>query len=280
LCNGQRIDEEQSPWYGLCTPNLNLDGRFLRGGTFHQLGAMEASAIQDHFHKIYDPGHDHGGKGEGHIHQSQPHNHIADEHSHQDSGHTHVDTGHEHQAAPHNHSTAGHMHTSPPHTHTTQPHSHLLERTVDKHNRSFRGGDDSDHTLKHAYGQRWINGTQNTTVNVNPQTVTIAAAHARVNPATVTIGQAKAKISISRAQLAAATVTIKDANVDVAAAHARIPVGPSGLEVRGAVPLDDAAGVVNEDETRPVNCRVVFIIKVVKSFKSDVHQLQAPNTTF
>jgi len=52
-------------------PNLNMEGRFLRGGTLDQAGRLEESLLQ--------------------------------EHSHEDIGHTHTDEGHRHEDAGHTH---------------------------------------------------------------------------------------------------------------------------------------------------------------------------------
>lgn len=48
------------------------------------------------------------------------------------------------------------------HTGTTSENgenSHNLNRNVYKHQRSFKGDDAHDHTLKHCCGQNWVNGT-------------------------------------------------------------------------------------------------------------------------
>ena len=42
---------------GSNTPNLNGDGRFLRGGPDGEAGQMQDDAVQDHQHT--DPGHTH-----------------------------------------------------------------------------------------------------------------------------------------------------------------------------------------------------------------------------
>merc|ERR1711936_174516 len=54
-------------------PNLNKEGRFLRGGSLDQAGHLEESLLQEHSHE--DIGH-----------------------THADQGHTHVDAGHPHYA--------------------------------------------------------------------------------------------------------------------------------------------------------------------------------------
>lgn len=41
-------------------------------------------------------------------------------------------------------------------------HSHSLNRTVYKHHRSFKGDNDSQHTLIHNHGSRWVYGTNTT----------------------------------------------------------------------------------------------------------------------
>ncbi len=68
-CDGTLI--EVGPLVGQNTPDLNSDGRFLRGAADGQSGQFEEDAMQDHTH------HDGG-------------------HSHQDSGHSHRDEGHSH----------------------------------------------------------------------------------------------------------------------------------------------------------------------------------------
>lgn len=59
-------------WSGYNTPDLNGDGRFLRGGNIQDILRMEDSILQNHFHE--DDGHDHTDAG----------------HSHNDSGHSHT----------------------------------------------------------------------------------------------------------------------------------------------------------------------------------------------
>lgn len=41
-------------------------------------------------------------------------------------------------------------------------HQHSLQNTIYKHGRSFKGDDDRDHTLKHAYGSVWAQRTNDT----------------------------------------------------------------------------------------------------------------------
>ncbi len=62
---------EVGPLVGQHTPDLNSDGRFLRGAADEQSGQFQEDAMQDHTH------HDGG-------------------HSHHDSGHSHSDEGHSH----------------------------------------------------------------------------------------------------------------------------------------------------------------------------------------
>ena len=60
-------------WTGLNTPNLNGDGRFLRGGQPQDILMFQDDTIQDHDHSLLDSGH-----------------------AHTDAGHTHSDSGHAH----------------------------------------------------------------------------------------------------------------------------------------------------------------------------------------
>ncbi len=62
---------EVGPLVGQNSPDLNSDGRFLRGAPDEQSGQFEEDAMLDHSH------HDSG-------------------HSHEDSGHSHRDEGHSH----------------------------------------------------------------------------------------------------------------------------------------------------------------------------------------
>ena len=69
ICDGSVI--VSGVWMGITTPDLNSQGRFVRGGLLSEVLDMEESMLQDHLH--LDTGH-----------------------SHTDSGHTHVDAGHTH----------------------------------------------------------------------------------------------------------------------------------------------------------------------------------------
>ena len=69
-CDGSLI--QVGPFAGQKTPDLNSDGRFLRGGLDRESGEFEDDSLQDHTHA--DLGH-----------------------SHVDSGHTHSDNGHVHR---------------------------------------------------------------------------------------------------------------------------------------------------------------------------------------
>ena len=69
LCDGSLISG--GIWSGYNTPDLNNDGRFLRGGRIQDVLLMEDSILQNHFHE-----------DDGHVHT--------------DAGHTHADTGHSH----------------------------------------------------------------------------------------------------------------------------------------------------------------------------------------
>ena len=65
LCNGSTIAE--GVWKGEKTPNLNGEGRFLRGGQPHEVLNLEEHMVEDHTHidnghTHTDSGHDHGYK--------------------------------------------------------------------------------------------------------------------------------------------------------------------------------------------------------------------------
>ena len=57
-CNGDTIPEP-SMWAGQLTPNLNGEKRFLRGAPDSEMLKMEEDQMQDHKHKVSDPGHSH-----------------------------------------------------------------------------------------------------------------------------------------------------------------------------------------------------------------------------
>ncbi len=60
---------------GQNTPDLNSDGRFLRGAADEQSGQFEEDAMQDHTH--HDGGHTH--LDNGHSHKDLGHNHAFDD---------------------------------------------------------------------------------------------------------------------------------------------------------------------------------------------------------
>ena len=62
LCNGSTI--AQGVWKGDKTPNLNGEGRFLRGGDPHEVLNMEEHMVEDHTH--IDEGHTHTDSGHDH----------------------------------------------------------------------------------------------------------------------------------------------------------------------------------------------------------------------
>ena len=64
------MEEKFQKEYGKA-PNLNDEGRFLRGGSLSQVLTLEGDSVQDH-------------------------EHIDGGHSHSDAGHTHTDAGHTH----------------------------------------------------------------------------------------------------------------------------------------------------------------------------------------
>ena len=55
------------------TPDLNAEGRFLRGGSPDQVLTMQDDSFQQHVHSVIDNGHSHSDSG----------------HKHSDGGHTH-----------------------------------------------------------------------------------------------------------------------------------------------------------------------------------------------
>ena len=57
-CNGSVISKP-SIWAGRRTPDLNTDGRFIRGGNEETLLSFEDDMMQDHQHSVDDPGHFH-----------------------------------------------------------------------------------------------------------------------------------------------------------------------------------------------------------------------------
>jgi len=57
-CDGATIPEP-SVWAGQHTPNLNGEKRFLRGGSDSEVLTMEEDQMQDHEHRVSDPGHSH-----------------------------------------------------------------------------------------------------------------------------------------------------------------------------------------------------------------------------
>jgi len=59
LCDGSPIPQP-SMWAGQLTPNLNGGRRFLRGASEEDMLTLEEDQIQDHMHKLSDPGHNHG----------------------------------------------------------------------------------------------------------------------------------------------------------------------------------------------------------------------------
>ena len=61
-CDGSPIPSP-SPWEGFLTPNLNGEGRFLRGGNPDQVLSFQDDMFLDHDHSITDPGHGHTDAG-------------------------------------------------------------------------------------------------------------------------------------------------------------------------------------------------------------------------
>ena len=62
LCNGSTI--ARGVWKGDTTPNLNGEGRFLRGGDPHEVLNLEEHMVEDHTH--VDEGHTHTDSGHDH----------------------------------------------------------------------------------------------------------------------------------------------------------------------------------------------------------------------
>jgi len=65
LCDGSVIPK--GVWQGSHTPNLNEEGRFVRGGNPEQVLTMESHSIEDHNH--IDNGHTHQESGHSHPYQ-------------------------------------------------------------------------------------------------------------------------------------------------------------------------------------------------------------------
>ena len=57
-CDGSLIPAP-SIWEGKVTPNLNGERRFLRGGSDADMLKLEEDQLQEHTHKVTDPGHQH-----------------------------------------------------------------------------------------------------------------------------------------------------------------------------------------------------------------------------
>ncbi len=66
-CDGQKLDDPESILHGQTVPDLNGEGRFLRGGK--ESGIDQADQMQSHSHD--DPGHTHS--DEGHYHLAATH---------------------------------------------------------------------------------------------------------------------------------------------------------------------------------------------------------------
>ena len=67
-CDGTTITAP-SPWAGEMTPNINGEGRFLRGGSDGDLLKREEDSLQQHTHGVSDPGHSHEVSDSGHTHR-------------------------------------------------------------------------------------------------------------------------------------------------------------------------------------------------------------------
>jgi len=57
-CDGSLISAP-SIWEGEVTPNLNGERRFLRGGSDADMLKLEEDQLEEHTHKVTDPGHNH-----------------------------------------------------------------------------------------------------------------------------------------------------------------------------------------------------------------------------
>jgi len=57
-CDGSLISAP-SMWEGKVTPNLNGERRFLRGGSDTDMLKLEEDQLEEHTHKVTDPGHNH-----------------------------------------------------------------------------------------------------------------------------------------------------------------------------------------------------------------------------
>ena len=74
LCDGGIID--QGLWNGGRTPNLNSEGRFLRGGSIDEVLTMQDDSFQDHGHPVIDSGHTHTDNGHAHSYVDHYINYI------------------------------------------------------------------------------------------------------------------------------------------------------------------------------------------------------------
>ena len=71
-CDGSVINYQNSPWKGSRVPNLNGQGRFLRGGSASQVLTMQEDTVEDHTHSVTDPGHTHTDSGHSHGYYKMP----------------------------------------------------------------------------------------------------------------------------------------------------------------------------------------------------------------
>lgn len=78
-CDGQTINDSASPLHGVVVPNLNGEGRFLRGSA--QSGVFQDHAIQQHGHMFYSRGDSAPSPG-GHKTDAADHSGTSGEYRH------------------------------------------------------------------------------------------------------------------------------------------------------------------------------------------------------
>jgi len=72
-CDGRKLKDPESPFHGQVIPDLNGEGRFLRGAATS--GELQDNQMQSHTHA--DAGHTHEDEGHGHSIEDPGHGHKA-----------------------------------------------------------------------------------------------------------------------------------------------------------------------------------------------------------